>query len=372
MNLDLVQIQHLRNLGAVSLTPSPTLNFFFGQNGSGKSSLLEAIYYLGYARSFRTNKHKNVIQNEQGAFNVFCKISNTDGSKPTLNIGLKRSRDDSFVASINGNHTQKVSDLVSELPVQLFTPQSSDLILGSPSQRRKFVDWGLFHVEQSFKSVSQHYSKLVKHKNAMLKRSASGHHQLSQNDIDETQYWNTNLALYGEKIDALRQSFISAIRERFISNLSELLPEFSVEISYYRGWEKGLSLLEAINAKSEKDSKFGFVSVGPHKADLKIKVDNIDAAEVLSRGQLRMLVAALQLAQINCLNEQAKKQCVFLLDDVGAELDVQKRELFIDKILENNAQLFVTAIEPEQIPFINKYQDKKMFHVEHGHVTEES
>ena len=147
---------------------------------------------------------------------MFCKITGSDNS-PALNIGLKRAKDDSFIASINGLHTQKVSDLVSELPVQLFTPQSSDLILGSPSQRRKFIDWGLFHVEQSFRGASQHYTKLVKHKNAMLKKKGGSVSRPTQSDIDEEQYWDTNLALYGEKIDSLQVQIHKNIRRTRVS-----------------------------------------------------------------------------------------------------------------------------------------------------------
>lgn len=366
MKLDTVQIQHFRNLQNVVLYPSERINFIFGQNGSGKSSFLEALHYLGFGRSFRTLKHKNVVQYETQNFSVFC-TSKTDDH--TLKLGMSRGLDDSFVVSVNGEKSNRMSELVSHIPVQIFTPQSSDLILGSPSLRRKFLDWGLFHVEHSFAQCSQSYSKLLKHKNALLKKSQS-----MTNDVLTSQlhFWDVQLVKEGETLTQLRKDFLETITGHINANLKHFLPEFCVEISYHRGWEKDCTLAESIQRKHERDRQIGFQSVGPHKADLKLRTNGVDVAEALSRGQLRMLVAALQLAQIQHLSSVTSKSCIFLLDDIGAELDEGKRELFIDKLLESNTQLFVTAIERSQLQFINKYNDKKMFHVEHGHMREES
>lgn len=365
MKLDQVQIQDFRNIDAEVLNPSPDLNFIFGQNGSGKSSLLEAIHYLGFARSFRTSKHKNVIQQHKGSFSVFGKCC-ADGEE--LKLGISRTSDDKVTVSINGNRSNKTSELVSNLPVQIFTPQSSDLIIGSPGLRRKYVDWGLFHVEHPYGIISANYKNVLKNKNALLKNWLLK----KQNDeLSQEQFWDNKLVELGDVITKLRSRHIDRLEPHLNANLKQLLPEFCVEISYYRGWEKGRSLQEAIEDKNEKDKKNGYLSVGPHKADIRIRVQGLDASEVMSRGQLRMLVAALQLAQIQILNENTNKSSVFLLDDVGAELDASKREIFIDKLIESDAQLFITAIEKEQVGFIKKYKNKKMFHVEHGHVIEE-
>ena len=365
MLLEKIQVQDFRNLRLVELSPASAVNFIVGQNGSGKSSLLEAIHYLGYGRSFRTNKHRSVICNEQHNFSIFVKGSN-NGIE--LKLGMRRDRDDKAEIKINGEKAKKASDLVSHLPVQVFTPQSSDLLLGSPNLRRRFLDWGLFHVEQSFFSLSNRYAKLLKNKNALLKNISSNGNRM---DSSQTQFWDMELAKTGEDITTARKSSLDALQPYINANLEQFLPEFCFKISYYRGWEKGHSLIESMALKQEKDTRYGFLSVGPHKADLKVKVDGTLAIEVLSRGQLRMLVAALQLAQTQYLKDSVNKNCIFLLDDVGAELDENKREIFIDKLIETNAQIFVTAIDETQLAFIDKYKNKKMFHVEHGQVREE-
>ncbi|MCC2616922.1 DNA replication/repair protein RecF [Aestuariibacter halophilus] len=365
MKLDLVRLQDFRNLTSVSLTPSPSVNLVVGQNGSGKSSLLEGLHFLGFGRSFRTNKHRNVIQHDKKAFHVFGQ--GLDGQGRLRKLGVSRGNDDSITVNIDGEHSHRVAALVSQIPMQIFTPQSSDIIIGSPSLRRKHLDWGVFHVEHGFAMASGHYRRCLSHKNALLKSGSKGSGWQQQDN-----YWTEQLISSGKTITDYRIQFLNAIQPYLSQNLSQFLPEFCVEISYHRGWDKEASLEESIQQKAEKDQRFGFLSVGPHKADLKIKADGHDAAERLSRGQMRMLIAALQLAQAQYLNSKHQKDCVFLLDDVGAELDAGKREVFVDELLACSAQVFVTAIEQQQVPFIKKYNDYKLFHVEHGHVEEEN
>lgn len=362
MKLDKVQVSNFRNFKELSLVPNKKLNIFIGDNGSGKSSILEALHYLGYARSFRTNKHKNVISAGQSSFTVFCSVSSKELSEPKK-IGISRSTDDKCLVNISGTKTRKATDLVSHLPVQIFTPQSSDLLLGAPKLRRRYVDWLLFHVEHSFNSEFQLFSRSLKQLNAIYRNSVPK---------QDSSYWIDLLVGKGELLSTFRADLVNKHLISLINlNLQDFLPEFSFEISYYRGWEKGLTLSEALLKNRDKDQKNGYVSVGPHKADLKIKSQGLPAQELLSRGQLRMLVAAMQLAQTQYLYQQTGKTSIFLLDDIGAELDQEKRIAFIDKLNHSDSQLFVTAIDINQLEFLNKYNEKTVFHVEHGQVREE-
>jgi len=362
MKLDQVQITQFRNLSSVSFTPSSSLTIIRGVNGSGKSSLIEALYYLGFGRSFRTNKHSSVIQHDKDSFSVFASCLNEDGEK--LKLGFQRNRADTFTCSINGTHSTKLSDLVSLVPIQLFTPQSTDLIIGSPAERRRFCDWGLFHVKHEFQLLANQYGKFLKHRNALLKQQAN----LA---APENQYWESQFSELGETMTETRQEYVSLLTPIFKDYAQQFLPTFDVELSYYKGWEKDVSLSESLVKKREYDGKIGHTSSGPHKADLRLKVNGVNAQELLSRGQLRMAVAALQMSQTKLFNSATKRRSIFLLDDVGAELDADKREQFIDGLLEMDTQVFVTAIESTQLEFIQKYNEKKMFHVEHGSVKEE-
>ena len=309
----------------------------------------------------RTQKHKHVIKHGNHNFTVFCSASNK--GQPSQKLGISRKIDDSCIVSINGEKSRKATDLASYLPIQIFTPQSSDLLLGPPKLRRRYVDWLLFHVEQSFNLDSTVFTRSLKQLNALYK---------SKQAEANSSYWQRLFCDNGEAITGYREKLLkNGLIEQINSILKAFLPEFSFEISYYRGWEKGASLEESLKRNIERDHRNGFVSVGPHKADLRVKIKGINAHEVLSRGQLRMLVAAMQLAQTQYLNRKTEKNSIFLLDDIGAELDEEKRNIFISMLSASNTQLFVTAIDIKQLEFLDNYNDKTVFHVEHGQVREE-
>lgn len=361
MKLDNVQISHFRNIDDLSLIAHGSLNVFLGENGSGKSSILEALHYLGYARSFRTHKHKNVISHDEKGFTVFCSTVVENGKQQKF--GISRQTDDSCNINVNGQKSKRATDLASFLPIQIFTPQSSELLLGAPKLRRRYLDWVLFHVEQSFNLDFQVFNRSLKQLNALYKSNQSE---------QSACYWHDMLCEKGVAIDTSRENLLNDhLIELINANLKDFLPEFSFEISYYRGWERGHTLADAIIRSRHRDQKYGFLSVGPHKADLRIKTRGLNAYEVLSRGQLRMLVAAMQLAQTQYLHAKTAKSSIFLLDDVGAELDEEKRKVFISRLNTSDTQLFVTAIDIKQLEFLENYTNKKVFHVEHGQVREE-
>ena len=362
MKLDQVQLTNFRNIKSASFSPSSSLSVFRGVNGRGKSSIIEALYYLGFGRSFRTGKPSSVIQHGEEGFSVFASCK--DENDVLMKLGFQRSRSDSFLCSINGEHSSKLSKLVSLVPTQLFTPQSTDLIIGSPSERRKFCDWGLFHVEHGFQKLANQYTKVLKHRNALLKQGANLQRP-------ENRYWEHIFIENAEALSKKRVAYVESLIPIFERYANEFLPDFDVVLSYQKGWEKDASLAESLVKKSEYDVKMGHTTSGPHKADVRLKVNGVNAQELLSRGQLRMAVAALQMAQTALFNSLTNRKSIFLLDDVGAELDAEKRERFIDGLLFMDTQVFVTAIESSQLEFIQKYNEKKMFHVEHGSVKEE-
>lgn len=402
MIIQKLSLLNFRNAKRYEVCPHNQLNIFIGENGSGKSSLVESLYYLGYGRSFRTSKHDSMIRHESDCFSIFCQCVSGDdiGVIPTssaqLKLGVERARSGSIRISVNGEKTSKLSQLVRHIPIQLFTPQSTDLILGTPSERRRFCDWGLFHVEhEGFFKNHATYQRALKQRNAILKSiakagglkryNAQTYSSVTESDRitsptasrntdswkAELKFWDQQIAQYGEVISDAREAYCGKLAAQFNINLSTFLPEFPIEISYHRGWEKSTTLAESIATKIEADLRYGFTSSGPHKADLRFTINKIPVQEVLSRGQLRMMIAALLLSQSQVYKAETSRTSIFLLDDIGAELDADKRSLFIDALVAQKTQLFITAIEVGQLEFLEKYNDKKVFHVEHGHVTEE-
>ncbi|MFC3094186.1 DNA replication/repair protein RecF [Alteromonas sediminis] len=361
MQITHLELTQFRNFHRAKLEFNDSLNVFIGINGSGKSSLIESLYFFGYGRSFRTSKSKSLIGNDHKEYSLYCRArsNGTDDVK----VGVARSLGGEFRCQVNGEHGVTLTDMVTHFPIQLFTPQSTDLIIGSPSERRRFLDWTVFHVEHSSKTTYRKFSILHKQRNALLKQGRNTKTQLA--------VWDEQFIDVANQIDQLRCSLIGSIKAHFDAVLGQFLPEIKLEIEYNAGWDKERGLRSVLKDKLDSDYQYGSTAAGPHKADLRIKLGKTLASEVLSRGQLRMAVAALQLAQTKTYNQLTGKVPIFLLDDLGAELDEEKRELFLDALVESKSQVFVTAIELQQLGFIKKYQNKKMFHVEHGSVKEE-
>lgn len=360
-----LQLVNFRNFSQAHIIPNPSLNIIYGQNGAGKSSVLEAIHLLGFGRSFRTTKPNSMLRHGEEELVVFAKVEDQVESV-VKKIGCSRHKKNGYTFKIDSEAGFKLSELVKQVPVQIFTPQSSDLILGSPGDRRKFIDWILFHVEQSFNSVSSKFSKVLSQRNALLKKIKS-----DQYSSVHLVYWDEQFCTLGNLLNELRSSFTSRLNEKTKSICAEFLPEFDVEISYNAGWDLTRSLEEELNQKRSKDILYGFSTCGPQKADLIVKVDGKLASEVLSRGQLRLLVSMMQLAQMKLFSEVRSQSLVYLIDDIAAELDINARKRFIELLLSTNTQVFVTAIEKNQFDFMNDYNDKKVFHVEHDQVNEE-
>ena len=362
MFIERLAASSFRNFSSLELNLNPYLNVFVGHNGSGKSSIVESFYLLGFGRSFRTNKLKSCIAERSNEFVIFAK-TNASHTGSSINAGLAKSAYSDITCQINGDKGKRLSDLVKLFPIQLFTPQSTDLVLGSPKDRRKFLDWGVFHVEHSFETLSRNFKVALKNRNALLKKE-----QLNRTLLLS---WNERFSELGEALSQQRELYLQHFVPIFNLIQREFLKGFNVEIEYNTGWKADLPLAKALESRRQQDLQFKVSTVGPHKADLRFKIDGKDAAEVLSRGQLRMLVAALLLAQAKAYKDKTGKETIFLLDDIGAELDEYKRELFLDELVNTGSQIVVTSIDMQQLKFINKYDNKKMFHVEHGSVKEE-
>lgn len=359
-----INLSSFRNFKQSQLTVGSSVNLFIGDNGSGKTSLLEALYLFGFGRSFRTNKLSHSVNHSADSFTVFIRAIKDDEGDGEYRFGMSRNREGVTQLKLNGELKQRLSEIAQYFPIQLFTPQSSDVITGAPSDRRQFIDWGLFHVEQSFLEASVKYKQALKQRNALLKSR-------SQYSRTQDEYWCQILAECGEQIDSIRRSYVERLLPVAQKSLNHFLPGVELELSYHSGWNNDQDLLMTLQSHVDRDRIKGYSSYGPHKADLKIKVDGYSASEQLSRGQLRVLMASLQLAQTQQLKQQQNRQSIFLLDDVGAELDAIKRSTFIELLLNCDAQVFVTAIDKQQFNMPPNCTDLKVFHVEHGTVIQE-
>jgi len=356
MRLTQLQIKNFRNIESATLTPVQGVNLIVGDNASGKTSLLEAIYYLSHIRSFRTRYVTDLIQRETPYLQLVANIETLE--KQIIPLGIRRSRNKSEVR-VNKQPVKRVSDIAAQFPVLAIHPDSYKLITGSPSQRRQYLDWGVFHVEHGFFQSWQRFKKALTQRNAALK---------SKQKFDVCQLWNKEICNTADYIDQLREQYFLKLLPYFQQLADKFFLNDKVTIEYKRGWPADKSLFELLEVNIQKERMKGFTYYGPHRAEITIKVNGQSAQTCISRGQQKTLVALMRLAQAMQFTEATNKSCVLLYDDLAAELDANHRKLILAVLSKMNIQLFLTAIEKEQID-LSAWHEKKMFHVEHGIMT---
>ncbi len=358
MPLTRLVIQQFRNIKACDISLSSGFNFLIGVNGSGKTSVLEAIYLLGHGRSFKSSLTGRVIQNECSELFVHGRFLTSDQFE--LPIGINKQRDGSTEVKIGGQSGQKLAQLAQVLPLQLIHPEGFDLLTDGPKQRRAFIDWGVFHSEPAFYDAWGRFKRLNKQRNALLK-TATSYRELS--------YWDQELALLAENIDQWRQAYVEQMKIVAQELCRTFLPEFDITLKYYRGWDKDTPYQQLLEKNFERDQQLGYTFSGPNKADLKIKVNGTPVEDVLSRGQLKLMVCALRVAQGQHLTELTGKQCIYLIDDFASELDSERRKRLADCLKATEAQVFVSSITQSQVADMVE-PNSMMFHVEHGTIEQ--
>ena len=351
MPIECLDIHHLRNIESSRLQFSSSLNVITGLNASGKTSLLEAIALVVAGKSFRTPRIDQLVQHGKDEMRVMGEYQ--QGST-RYRVGLARQQRKTQV-KLNGAFVTKTTDLVGYLPLFVLTPESHELLDTGPKMRRHYLDWGVFHVEHRYLDSWQRYHRILRQRNASLRQQARTSAILA---------WNGPLIEEAEQIHAFRQAYIQQL-EPHLFGFCERLLGLEVQLQYQRGWDDGSDLEQQLAMNLEKDRQRGFTNIGPHRADLKLKHVGKTVQSVFSRGQQKLLICAMTLAQMSALD----KNHLVLVDDLPAELDPVKRQTLMAAFKATGAQIVVTATE-ETLIQAPDWPDKKLFHVEHGKVQE--
>lgn len=350
MSLDRLTLEGVRNLAPVTLSPAPGVNWLVGENGAGKTSVLEGIYMLGRGRSFRSARPAAVIQHGVDQLRVVGRRS--DG----LVLGIERSGD-GWRGRIAGRDCQRISEFAAALPLVLVEPDSHRLIDGGPDRRRQYLDWQLFHVEPHYLGAWQRYARLLRQRNAALKSRAS-------NGVLDA--LDGPLVPAAELLDGLRRQQVNSIAETaedLLDRLGVRLPG-ALQCEYRRGYPADQALADALRVQRESDRERGFTQRGPHRADLVLRVNEQAATQELSRGQQKLLALALLLAQLSLLERLATREPVLLLDDPVSELDERHLATVLDWLGQQSFQTWITGTARPSIP-------SRLFHVEHGQIQAE-
>jgi len=366
MALEELHIHRFRNIHSEKLSFSPTLNLIFGANGSGKTSLLEAIYYLSSAQSFRTSKHRRVVQEGSDTLTLFGKVVATEGHS---RLGVERNpRRREVVLHKNGIRVRSIGELARLMPVSVIEPGTFELVGGGPGYRRRFLDWLVFHVEHDYGQLWKECQRAIRQRNLSLR-----HGTIHDQDIGP---WSRQAAHLGEEVTRLRESGFNLFYDELKAVLERNDASWTRDLTmdFVKGWDSNRSLASVLRDNLPSEQRAGFTLYGPNRADIRIRCGDMPAGEVLSRGQQRSLVILMKLAQLRALGQTRRVQGVCLLDDINAELDIDNQRALADELLSLGCQLFVTSInEPEKDWLWSSLNsdDYRMFHVEHGQFAEQ-
>jgi len=361
MALTHLNIDHVRNLSQVRLQALSQVNVFHGRNGSGKTSVLESIHLLGMARSFRGSSIKSLITHGCDTCTVFGQVSEP-GRAGTQAIGVQRSRKGDAQIKIGGSPVKVLAELAEQLPLQVITADSFNLLTGPPGGRRQFLDWGVFHVEHQFFSQWQRFQRCLKQRNMLLRRGKLSDQELA--------VWTRDLVAAGTEIHNYRKAYFSHLVPRFESILARLAPSLKgVSLGYRRGWDKQLGYGEVLEQSVATDIEQGYTHSGPQRADVRVMAEGHLAAETLSRGQQKLVVCALKLAQGQLKSELGGGGCTYLIDDLPSELDADHSRQVCSLLSDLGAQVFITCVDPEEILSVwPTGNELGMFHVEQGKI----
>ena len=357
MILQKLDIYNVRNIKHACLTPSPSINFIFGNNAGGKSSLLEAIYILGRARSFRSTSMSQIINLNEDKLIVSGKIIRNDDIASQLGIRIDNKN---VNIRIDNEPVKRRADLAYAFPLQLIHPKSYKLLDGGSQLRREFIDWGVFNLQNEFLPLWRNFKKSLSQRNILLKNKL-----ISQIDV-----WNQELVQYGTIVADYREHYIKHLQPVFNSIVNQFFEIDKIEIRILNGWLSENDYYQVLCNELAKDLRYGYTHSGPHRGDFQLLVNNKIAKNFVSRGQLKLLVLSLKLAQVTLLYHQSKKNTCILIDDLASELDPINKRKLLNFLSEMNVQIFMTATALSDFGDITQLLDYKMFHVEHGKIKQ--
>ncbi len=356
MQLTRLDLADVRAIREARLAPAPGINLLLGDNGAGKSSVLEAIHLLGFGRSFRGRVRDGLVRVGAEALQVYAEW--VDGEGRQHRAGLRHSGKD-WQGRLDGEAVTQLGDLCAAIAVTTFEPASHALVSGSGEPRRRFLDWGLFHVEPDYLQEWRRYQRALKQRNALLKARRAG----TQLDA-----WDQELADAAAPLQRRREAYIQELLPHLQAVTEHLLPAFGIAaLGLHPGWKQdSLSLADALLLGRDRDLALGHTGVGPHRADWRVDFVARPDREPYSRGQAKLVALACLLAQARHLHAVRGEWPIVLLDDFASELDTRHRQRVLEQLEAGAAQVFITGVDASALAAAGP--SMRVFHVEQGQV----
>jgi len=335
-------LTNFRLFNALKLELHPGFNLFWGDNASGKTSILEAINFLGSGKSFRTSKIANVVNHNCEEF-VIRALSYDSSLEVQHSYAMSKSVAGLGHLKLDNNYKVKLADFIKNLAVQFIDVKSNKLIEQGPMHRREFIDWGLFYLQDEYLFTWRAFKKSLEHRNALLKKN-----YLGQERIASLEQWDVMFTKYAEQLSFARYNYVQKFAAILQKLTLDLLKISAITLEYQPGWDQNFKLINILEQTRKYDLAVGSTSKGPQRAELLIKIKQHDIREVLSRGQLKLFICIMHVARSLVLQQSAMSinSSIYLLDDLPAELDAVNCDIFLQTIKSLGSQALVTAIEP--------------------------
>lgn len=352
-----IKLENFRNYENEQVLFSPDVNIIYGNNGMGKTNLIEALYFFSYARSFRA-KSKEFLRH--GAEKATIELDFISKNRKQC-ADIVFTKDNKKKIRVNEINISKNSELLGNFICVLFTPDELSLVKDGPDKRRRFLDTSIVSLRPTYFSALSAYASCLKQKNALLK---SG--RVSLLDI-----WDEKLSEYGATIAQMRQSYINNLAEKANAAQRDISGgKEDLEVSYSHSYKIGQSkketkdyILEKVLEARKREIEYGMSLTGPHRDDLIFKINSYNAKSYASQGQQRSIVLSMKIAQMEIIKEQEDEYPQLLLDDVMSELDITRRDYLTEKI--KGKQVVISCTD---LSNISLKKDANLIYIKDGKV----
>ncbi|NQU86502.1 MAG: DNA replication/repair protein RecF [Mariniphaga sp.] len=367
MHIRNLSVVNFKNIGEAEISFSSKLNCFVGDNGAGKTNLLDAVYYLSFCKSFFNPTDQLNVKHDESFFMLKGKYNRLE-SEENIHCSLQKGNKKQFKR--NSKTYTKFADHIGLLPLVMISPSDSVLIRGGSDERRKFVDGVISQFDHEYLNNLLNYNRALNQRNVLLKQFASG----NQFDAEILDVWDMQLIEYGKKIHEDRKVFVEKLKPVFqhyyslISQRNELVGLIHQSDFYTDDFETVFK-----NALA-KDRILQYTTVGIHKEDLLLNIGNFQIKKLGSQGQIKTFLIALKMAQFEFLKEISGIKPILLLDDIFDKLDKNRVEEIIKLVSDEHfGQIFITDTNREHLDGIirSAKADYKIFNVKKGLVSEE-
>ena len=341
---------NLRCFQEISYRPGPCNNLIHGANGSGKTSLLEALYIASIGKSFLTNRSSDLVLAGSDGLSITAEVGDMADFGTSV-IVVKKYKADTQI-TLDGQAVTTASSLARNLPVLVINSRAPDLLGENPSNRRALLDRSLFHVKHSYVGLWKEYRQALRQRNELLRSATKS----------QVSYWDEILAKSGEAINQSRLAIVSSINAKLKASEIPGLTSGDLYFEFSPGWNTSLGLAEQLRIDWGRDADIGYTMAGPHRADLSLWRGGRAISKKISRGQSKMVVC-LVITAIAQFIKGASISPVILIDDLVAELDDRMLGMALSAVQSIETQCFFTAIKPSEIRD-RLPGDTPMFHVE--------